>query len=1035
MKSFCRRTLACILAMLTVLSLVPLRINANSEGISGAPTSVIPEITITPIYKNGTKGDSTTSSYVNSVILNAKNEPNAESFAKATLKAKVMDGNKNKLTGYTVYFIKIFDKDLLTKDAPAKSLIEEEGGTPYSSEANLPTIEFKAPDPDASLSNQIHYFGLFVYDKEEKFVAKTISSISISYFHEKTSNISWERVGMQIRTVNDVPIGKYVYKDGTYKAKLDPKSDEDYNFNALKDVPYFYLKWSKSGPTQLGQTYGFENINELYEWLKEYVAEPYKEITGQTLNGVVSLGGPSMLLGKNNSQGNVLYVDAYYSNTAKTVTGEGTNAYPSIGMVQPGKSNKDWTQNINTYAGWGDNSKEDFKAAAYITTTVNVKIPSDVQVICYDEDKYLADPSVKPLYETSVTLPEMIQTPNVDYLGSLSNGLLVHFGDAIINDPWVMSNLNNSDSVEKMSEYMYMNIGKLVELYSTVQYDAASRSLVSKKKSDVIDTALNMYNVRKNAIDAAKADPNISGYIGATTIDPNSSEYINAKELKGYKFDFGFGLDMLSSDALHLGAAVSSSSATEKQALNVIYCSTNGEKTVYLFYKAVPVEYTVKYRIDKKIDESLTQKFAAPVGTVINKGDFPVRELPESVTIIDYENVPLTITEDPEKNVIIVDAITGTPSEYTVKYVIDGHIDESMTEEYMAAVGDVITKDDVKIKPLPKGTTVENIENVPLTVVEDPEKNIIYVIVSSDIPYVVEYYKKTELYKSENKIGKRGDMAEVDFTPPSGYTFDHTDNYPMELTKPNQVVRVYFVPANNVATPAKGASNLYSDDTYSIKAIVGSIKSGYGVYGMFEVDYSDFYSGNSIKKITHKVPESSCDHGVGRSENTHSVDLYRNIKITATATFLDYYYNGTAYPNGRSRTVNMVVKGTTNTTYSAQKTELKHVATFVFPKNPIGNGKNLPKAYIPINWKDRSYWEVAFNATISYEKDEYKIIEHNGRHSYDCSRDECKGHTCRYSWYTCNHSYINQTKTVSSKASAYVKDSMYEDDFTGRGRR
>lgn len=949
-KQFLSRLLCFALIVVSLISFIPIPL-VEAAPLSDESTMIVPQITITPkfkgtpdpLYKSIVGG--VTSSLATSVMLTSDDRISSGSFVGAEIKAEVLNGSGGHVSGYTAYLMSGTD---FPYEVPNRKILDARASKFLSSSFSSKSLSFS--DPISDLSEQVRYYSLYVFDSENQLVAKTTSSIAVSFFHKKSSNISWERLGMQARSVNGVPIGMYVYN----KDRV-PDSSPVPNTNAYKNIPYFYIKWDTIGETQVGQSLAITNLNELYDWLDKYVI-PAFDAQGQSLDGAIEFGGPAIVKGKNNSaKGDILYVDAYYQSDRKTVVGEPEASKNAIGMKQTGKSNSDWTQNINTYASWGANTKTDLLRASYTSIVVNIQKAGKVRVLSYDEDAFLASNGASGLLkEEFVKLNDVAAVTGFDQLEELTGGVLNTYADKFLASGWANSADNkkasSATSAQRISEYMNANFGSLMSLYSSVTYDVASKKLVEGKMSEVLTTAMSLYNVRRDAITAVTRSADTKPYVASAKITP--------KVIPGYEFDFGYGLDMLTSDVMHFGAAISSH--TNKD-LNLVFCSANGEKIAYLFYRGSQGKYTVKYRINGEIDPSLTQTFTANIGDVIEDEDVPVISLPAGSTVTGYENVPLTVTSREEDNVIIVDIEGG-------------------------------------------------------------------------IPYTVEYYKDTVKYKTENKVGVYGGYAEVSTAAPSGYTLDKVANYPLLLKEPGQIVRVYFVSTIKPSSPKIESARLYSNDDYAAKSLVTVTKSGYGVYAMLIVDYSSFYDGSAIKKSSHTPPAASSSCGGHSSQGTQTANKYRNIKVTATATFKDYYNGGKDYPNGVSRTVNMVLlKDDTSA----------HKAYFVLPKNAIGNGLSLQKAYIPINWKDGTDWSVDFNATVAYEEIEWTDVPNSGSHTYSCggcrwSRTRgsyCRGHRCSYTTYSCTYDYNAKSAPLSASASVRINGNMYEDDFTGRGRR
>ena len=107
------------------------------------------------------------------------------------------------------------------------------------------------------------------------------------------------------------------------------------------------------------------------------------------------------------------------------------------------------------------------------------------------------------------------------------------------------------------------------------------------------------------------------------------------------------------------------------------------------------------------------------------------------------ENLPLTITENADNNVIKVYYIKDSFG-YTVEYYYDNVKDDSKNEagtaEYQSVINNYIGKNIA-------GYRFDKTENLPLTITENPSNNVIKVYYVLDdgntktLTYTVEYYK------------------------------------------------------------------------------------------------------------------------------------------------------------------------------------------------------------------------------------------------------------------------------------------------------
>lgn len=363
----------------------------------------------------------------------------------------------------------------------------------------------------------------------------------------------------------------------------------------------------------------------------------------------------------------------------------------------------------------------------------------------------------------------------------------------------------------------------------------------------------------------------------------------------------------------------------------------------------------------------------------------------------------------------------SAPPSYTVKVRYNGVIDEGLTLEYRAELGAIIREADVDTSVVPEGCTIRDIENVPLTVVDDTTKNVIIIDCANDSRhYTIEYYLDGVYSESETMTAENGDVVT---DPPikgfPGYTLGKITGTPLRVVDNNGVIRVYY--KKNVApASADPMARLYKDE-YRTQITVE--KSGYGVYGLFFVDMSEYLS-------AYETPRWSVWGGCSASARSKTEPTYQKLgshgtqidwrDAVVTASWMEGLPVTEANKNGHKVTVQMVYDSEHSTST---------VWAFRLPANS-GSSKNYPCAYIPINTPDgKNAWKIDFKLTVNCNKYSW----------YTTPRSvPCNGHASIYgTWY---HNYTiydlheNWTPmTISKAATAYlsIKGSMYEADFTG----
>ncbi|MBS5863856.1 MAG: MucBP domain-containing protein [Clostridium sp.] len=217
------------------------------------------------------------------------------------------------------------------------------------------------------------------------------------------------------------------------------------------------------------------------------------------------------------------------------------------------------------------------------------------------------------------------------------------------------------------------------------------------------------------------------------------------------------------------------------------------ENNIINFYyqKRTDIEYTVEYYYDNKLDNDKTEIYTATFKDVIEEY--------EDKNITGYkfektENLPLTISADEKDNVIKVYYVKDT-FKYNVEYYYDGEINEGETEEYTATFQDEITEyEDKNIT----GYKLEKTENLPLTITENPDNNVIKVYYIKDtFNYTVEYYYDGKINdsKTENLQATFKDVIEkYEDKNITGYKLEKTENLPLTISanEKDNIIKVYY---------------------------------------------------------------------------------------------------------------------------------------------------------------------------------------------------------------------------------------------------
>ena len=212
---------------------------------------------------------------------------------------------------------------------------------------------------------------------------------------------------------------------------------------------------------------------------------------------------------------------------------------------------------------------------------------------------------------------------------------------------------------------------------------------------------------------------------------------------------------------------------------------------IEVYYVKGEFEYTIEYYYNGKIDKSKTESSKAEFESVI--------ETYEDKNITGYvlskvENLPLTISENENKNVIRVYYVKGT-YKYTVNYYYDNVLDKDSTDIFEAKFEDVITTYEQKIRT---GYVLDKVTGLDLTISADESKNVINVYYKkAKYSYVVEYYYDNVLE------GTKTDTFEATYNEVietykdkviTGYKLDKVEGTPLTVTEiaTNNIIRVYY---------------------------------------------------------------------------------------------------------------------------------------------------------------------------------------------------------------------------------------------------
>lgn len=349
----------------------------------------------------------------------------------------------------------------------------------------------------------------------------------------------------------------------------------------------------------------------------------------------------------------------------------------------------------------------------------------------------------------------------------------------------------------------------------------------------------------------------------------------------------------------------------------------------------------------------------------------------DALSALNYGSALFVVGDEYKSSTIVVNSKTRSATvnlyykaygatKYSVKLRVNGTIDEKYTKTYPGVIDQVIKESDVDKSIVPPDFVINRVENTPLTLVKDPTKNIIIIDVTAPMgAYKVEYYLNGKLKESESHEARIGTVIS---SPPKksypGYTLSEIKGAPLTIVDRKGVIRVYYIKIVEITSNSSNVK-LFKD---AYKTEISTSKSGYGVYGLFYLNVAPYVNSSS----------------------------YRNVRVqSATATWREGLPLTKANKNGKTVTKNLVRNAKSTST----------VWAYAFPQN-TGSNQKLAKAYIPINWANKTYWTVSCKAVVTFE-------HYHGK---------------RIGW-------VHESTTFTGSRSIYVNGNMYQDDFTGSGKR
>ncbi len=338
----------------------------------------------------------------------------------------------------------------------------------------------------------------------------------------------------------------------------------------------------------------------------------------------------------------------------------------------------------------------------------------------------------------------------------------------------------------------------------------------------------------------------------------------------------------------------------EKTEPETIPTTVNTGDVIKVFYVKDEFEYTTEYYYDGIINKNMTESGKAIYETII---DVYTDKNIKGYKLEKTENNPLKITEDKTQNIMKVYYVKDT-FEYTVEYYYEGIKDSSKTEVNKQTYNDIINNyTDKNIT----GYKLEKTENLPLTITEDVNKNIIkiYYIVddgnTKELSYSVEYYKDNVKVEEDSQIVTntvqvlKPDTLKVNKADINtvnkylGYKLEKTEPTVIPSTVNNgDIIKIYYVLDESQTKKLNYTVEYYKDgmkveeDTTEEKTTVQVLKPNTLTVNKEKINLTDKYVGYKLEKT-----EPAEISNVINSGDTIKVYYTPRTDITYT---VEYYY-------------------------------------------------------------------------------------------------------------------------------------------------
>ena len=429
----------------------------------------------------------------------------------------------------------------------------------------------------------------------------------------------------------------------------------------------------------------------------------------------------------------------------------------------------------------------------------------------------------------------------------------------------------------------------------------------------------------------------------------------------------------------------------EKTNPETIPNSIEDKGVIKVYYVKDMFEYTINYYYNDKIDNSKTESSNAKYETVIST--YPDKK-EVGYKLEKTENLPLTVSEDKNKNVINVYYVTDEKQtkelSYTVEYYKDGKKVENDTQVVkqtkQVLESDTLTVKNGEINITNKYVGYSFVKTEPSTIPDTIENNgVIRVYYErNSYDYEVHYFFNGNEDESliERKSAKYNDVINA-YTDKvkTGYKLEKTENLPLIIGVENNIINVYYVTDNTQTKELSYTVEYYKDgkkvdnDTQVVTETKQVLESDTLTVKKSEINVTNKYVGYKFEKTNPEtIPNSINDKGVIKVYYVFDESQTKELSYT-----VEYYKNGKKVENDTQVevvTVHVLQPNTLQVNQDKINTENKYVGYKLEKTSPetipseINNGGIIKVYYILDDGQTKT-----LTYTVNYYKDGILVKE------------------------------------------------------------